>query len=711
MRTPLYMLCTAAALGLLASTAHAEIDLEVANNAKITTSMAAGEGIQIFRFHATAGSQLSFKAGAKGKGVTDVDIELEGPEGGVDMPTAKDAGKKVSGKKIILPLTGFYRFEVSSEEGNGDVAVSIKVKPAKTVSETVVGAEEGEEVEFAAPAGSSLKIQVKAAKGSSATPLVQELNGDDTETDLTDFQKLKTIPVADVEGGDMSLSFDNNGPTGDVTVKIKIKAPKVKAQKLDLRGADKGTTAPTFVGRTIDANEGGVIEVNDEGSDLDGAMIEIGEGDLPDDTLISMSSVSAPALGDPENEQAAGPAIDLQPSGLLFNNPVKVTLPFDLTSVGAQDNPTEVLRVFLQEDDGSFTVLVPTEVDVEAGTVCVEIPGFSTCVVITPSGGAPRLEGRDYWWMSFSAVLLSSEGNDSRAREFWVDLGDASFAGPPGEEAGFIDSYEERGIFFVPNTSGPPVFESFVDAGPYNESTWDYMEEGIGFFFAGDEDDDEAQFAFTFDGTVMVDLDDDLDEGQAESGIELFVEKCEDPETEVVGTYWYTDVITDAVQMQDGRFDVGMGHGLGTVTFLADGTLKYNVKSRFWFGSGEFLEFERETFKANGTWEVLDGESDYPGALLVTLFDDEGDEELLFLPGAEGDVLLGTDFEHPEDEALFMLLVRQASGANNGQLDGLGLAAGMEIERMDYTLSAGPQADFGLVNGLVTLEADGNGGA
>jgi hypothetical protein len=132
------------------------------------------------------------------------------------------------------------------------------------------------------------------------------------------------------EGGDLGLEVKNlGGEAGTISVKVSVKAPKQAKGKLDLRGVRFGLPGggETVLGRTVKAEAGATILVEDPSSGLAGTSIDIPAAALSADTRIV--ATSSPDVAMPEEDQPAGPALALGPPGTTFAAPVTIVLPFD----------------------------------------------------------------------------------------------------------------------------------------------------------------------------------------------------------------------------------------------------------------------------------------------------------------------------------------------------------------------------------------------
>ena len=158
------------------------------------------------------------------------------------------------------------------------------------------------------PAWSTVTLKAKAAKGSAAEPRLGAFDGADLTDAGKSSTKSHTVKVAGVSAGDLELAVGNLGAsTGDVTVSVKVKAPKIPSEKIDVRGEDSSGRS---VSATVVADQGG--EVEDPASSLAGASVTIAPGALPADMEITIAS--SDPVAPPLDRQMVGPTLDLGPS-------------------------------------------------------------------------------------------------------------------------------------------------------------------------------------------------------------------------------------------------------------------------------------------------------------------------------------------------------------------------------------------------------------
>jgi Cys-rich repeat protein len=140
-----------------------------------------------------------------------------------------------------------------------------------------------------------------------------------------------------------------------------------------------GTEAPQQLGSVhvksalIGAAAGGELAVSaTDYAPFAGLKVQIPAGALAQDTKITVD-VAAGSLMDAD-ATAAGPAVDLGPSGTTFSKPVTITLPV------ADAVDVALARVYVRHGDGTREVLVPEALtyDAAAGALVFTVQHFTT---------------------------------------------------------------------------------------------------------------------------------------------------------------------------------------------------------------------------------------------------------------------------------------------------------------------------------------------
>ena len=693
----------AAALGILAGAARGSVDVEVPLNANVRGTLDPGE-TEILRFVATEGTALTVKIAAGGRAAIDsFSVALFDPAGdpvAVAPGFVSDLGRKYSILSFPLASDGTFRLEVAAA-GSGEYRLSLKGKPRTAWQTTTnLGVEDLDLVYFSAPAGSRVKITARPVEGSGASPGLEQILGDqDFQQDLVETVRGTVHSAA---GGplDDDLSFSIyvrnavGAPVGDVDVQTKVKAPRVKPAKLDVRNAVLGRPSggETLVLRTVGTG-GGTVSVGDSGSDLLGAAVAIPPGALDADVRVSVASADEPPLGSPD-DQAAGPAVDLQPSGLTFDLPATVTLPFDFTKIPFGSDPGDI-RIRIVEDDGTAVEVPPLSVNAGAGTVTVETSGFSICIPIILSGppnlgyasdGTLRPGGDEYWFMEFSAEMFGNPSGDSRGRNLRAGFGQIAI-----HAGGTLDfSLVDHGFTWQNQDStggGNPIdsYRSEYSQADGGALTWAYDVSGRRIVLSG-APEALPTFRVSRDGRYLAGRHDGSTETYTEA---LFgVRKNAAPLTvsSLNGTWTAAFLDMDGGQTPStGAAEPKLGRAYGTFTFDGAGGCRIAFTERETSFNASNGSFSQPTSSMNLTDPTYSIDGD--GTILVVVpppTPEESGTTLRLFAGAGLDVLLGGHDTLFGNEAMGLVLVRQGSGQSRSDLSGFYHGAEFGLDPQSY---------------------------
>jgi hypothetical protein len=717
MRRPILvpMLAAALAAGLAVSQARAGVDVQIPLKAKAKGTILPEGEIETFRFAATAGTVVAVSVKAARGADLDLALEILDPDGdpivlGPDVLT--DTGTKLRVKGLTLETTGTWTLRLSAE-GTGAYSLTFTAKPQAKFSGTLALPGSGMlPFDFSAPAGSDVLLVAKAAQGSAASPRFGMLTGTDYALDLSDEGKRTgtshAVMAHDVGGkGDLSVEVTNaSAAGGDVDVSVKVRPAKARPLKLDLRGASLGEPGggETVLARVIDS-AGGTVTVEDPESDLDGAGVDIPPDAFEEPTLVTIQSSPTIVPATDDDHQASGPSIFLGPSGTVFGEAVTVTLPFDLSQVPADADPQD-LQVLVQEDDGSSRVVNPSAVDEEAGTVTVQTTTFSICVPISVPGVA-RIGlapgGDQYWAMLMEYRMDTDPGDDSRSRQFRLELGEgALFA-----DGTFTASLDARTIQYS-DGSDSSTFNSGANA-EYPSGTWSYGADGQTILLdAGG--DHSPTLTVTRDARYAV----GRGNSPSDTGVhlDLFVRKHGEPMTlaSLNGSYHFL-----AVEL--GFNPSGAGSPMGIKVSREIGTLILDGQGGVQgSAAGRKMEFDQFTGDYSNRSEGGGGTGSYTiegdGTVLLTFDPDEvGDSpDVLRVYPAEGlDVMFGADKDPCGDCVFVFALVRQSSDFSASDVSGDYVFKALEVEPSSYGIESPFTGDVGLHDESVAITFSGGG--
>ena len=125
----------------------------------------------------------------------------------------------------------------------------------------------------------------------------------------------------------------------------------------------------------LTVSQGGTITVSrEESEELAGLTLEIPPGALSSDEEITIQIGELPIT--PQGANSAGPVVILEPSGLLFKTPARLTLPYSLP----QGRDAESLFVQVEEEDGLRFVVPQSALSLglASNIVSFEINGFTS---------------------------------------------------------------------------------------------------------------------------------------------------------------------------------------------------------------------------------------------------------------------------------------------------------------------------------------------
>jgi hypothetical protein len=691
-----------AAAALCAAPAFGGVDAQTGLAVKAKSTLAPSSPTDTYRFTVAAGAKLTFALAAARKGQLQFAPTLTDPLGGdVALGGVLVATKTgVAVKSLPLAMSGEYRLDVAAT-GSGDYSLAMTATPqAKFTGTLTLAAAQSTPFAFAALPGSSLTLSAKAAKASAATPTFGLLTGVGYQVDLSQTGKRTTtshvVSATNVGGaGDLSVNVTNPGGAGDATVSVVVKPSKTKTTKLDARGVRLGRPGggQTFVGRAIDAS-GGTVTVSDAASDLFGASVSIPSDDLGGPVVVTVASASVPPL--PSRDlQAAGPAVDLGPSGITFVKAASVTLPFDFSRLPANASPSDI-RVLVREKNGTTLPLItPTSIDPVAGTITLPTSGFSVCVPVVRSG-IPRLgltPGGDEYWTLF---LLFSAGqdptaNDSRSRNYELNVGEASFFSD-----GTVQVSQEQRSVQVDNpddgAGGVGGTVQSVVTGQNGAGTWTYDADGTSIDVVSGGSD-QPVFHVSRDGSAMIGHGESASAAKVEIDVLLRKNKTSLAVADLSGTWRFAAL--DVNTQSDGPGQPARtqpDHATGTFAFDGNGGCRIvgaDHKSRYDSATGAWQE-TIDTLAVAATYSV-----EAAGTVLVNVppqkAGDTGDVFRLY-PGTDAATFLGTDSVLQGSDLFAIFLVKEGSGLSVKSLDGPYRSSDIQTDVSSYTVNPGGAA-------------------
>jgi pimeloyl-ACP methyl ester carboxylesterase len=181
-----------------------------------------------------------------------------------------------------------------------------------------------------------------------------------------------------IEGGMTAMVGPEDG------LRIAANYPKVNALLTSVRGFRKelDMDAKVFFAKveamqTI-GPQGGVVEVTDPASPLYGVRVEIPSGALTASRAISIAERENPPLFE-NGSSGIGTAVEIGPTGTIFENPIKITLPYNDNELTEKNILGEdFLSIFTFDPSGVWIPIGPATVDKANKTVTAETNHLST---------------------------------------------------------------------------------------------------------------------------------------------------------------------------------------------------------------------------------------------------------------------------------------------------------------------------------------------
>lgn len=399
------------------------VDLEVGAKDRVRGTLRPAEDNESFRVQATAGAVLKVTLKGVGSVAPPASVSVLDP-GDVEIGSAADAGVA---RVTTAPLaaTGLHRIRVLGDgENDGDFDLKVKVKhqrrfDADDGSEVPAGA--AGQFTFSAPAGAIPVVLLKPAGGSAFLPVIESITGPAQDEQLFDpsgatERKHKVTGGPLPATGDYVVHFRNAGAAGAYVGRVTLRLPTLARRTFDIRDAalagEYGGTQGVY-GRLVD-DGGATLVPPDSATNLAATQIDI-PGDALDVPLIVSFAQDEAFFVDDDNA-AAGPAVEFAPSGLTFDNPVTITLPYVPNSV---DDVSE-LRIHVLDPDTGLLEVVPGPYVVDTVNNTVSFPALHFSTFQATSAGPRPVKG------TFAEFLVRARVGDAFEGEFTV--GHSNFA-------------------------------------------------------------------------------------------------------------------------------------------------------------------------------------------------------------------------------------------------------------------------------------------
>ncbi len=377
--------------------ATAAVDIRIRNGDKVSGSLFPVSEVESYRVDLPAGAVLKLKvkgkAASKGEPAPIVRLRVLTPEGdpiGTDLEVVR--GSKSSIKGLRIGESGRYRIQVTADgEAPGNYQLVVKWSaPKKYRFPLGEVADETSQFTFAVAERATVKLKLKADKGSAATPGAQNVTGPNQfglafAPPLPGASSHAPAPFESPTFGDLTVTSAGGG--GTYTCTVVVKPPKRIKQKLNFTDAVIG--GDPILGNDVAFGDivgpGGLaFAVPDElSATIGGSALDVPAGAVPPGT--PMLIATAPPLGSEGDEQAAGPTVFFGPGGLQFTSDVTISIPYDPE---AFDDPL-ALRVFTRDAKGKVTEVTGQITNVSNGLVTLAVSHFSSFRTFGPRLPAP----------------------------------------------------------------------------------------------------------------------------------------------------------------------------------------------------------------------------------------------------------------------------------------------------------------------------------
>jgi hypothetical protein len=409
-----------------ASVATADsVDVEIRSSDKVSGTIRPTYDVECFTCDLAKNTALT--AVVKGRSKTGPAFKVAFRQNSADIAGPAFVPKAQGGtlKPDPVAASGQYQVCVFCDDGkDGDYDLVVTWKPQTTWTSTggPLGGGGDDSFTFSAPAGSSATIDLAPGKGSAFKGDLLDVEGPGGFVlDLSDLpDKHAVVPFLPTTG-EYTVNFTNAGGDGTWAGRVKLRVPKFKLRKFDLRDSKLGGAFAgdhTVVGREVDENGGTVLVQTGGASPLDGAGVSVPADSLSGPVVITVSAGTDLNTGD--GSHTSGPAVEFGPTGTTFDptKSAQITIPFDPSYFPGGD--TTNLVVYVRAADGTITQVPPPYV-INGNTVTFSTSHFSTYQAATTN---PRpLEG------AFLALEIKGDLNPNYEGQFGFGLHSAYVSG------------------------------------------------------------------------------------------------------------------------------------------------------------------------------------------------------------------------------------------------------------------------------------------
>jgi len=640
-------------------------------------------------------------ATVKGRSKTGPAFKLAMRQNMADVPGATFTARGLGGtlKAPAVVTSGQYQacvFVDDGKDGDYDLVVTWKPQLAWTATGGPLAVAGADSFTFSAPEGSSATIDLVPGKGSKFKGDLVEVTGPNGfELDVSDLvEKHLVVPFLPATG-EYTVHLTNVGEDGTWTGRVKLRVPKFKLRRFDLRDSALGgafASDHTVIGREVDEAGGEVVVQTGGASLLDGASVLIPADSLSGPVVITISGGTDINVGD--GSHASGPAVEFGPSGTTFDptKSAQITIPFDPSYFPGDD--TSSLVIYVRAADGTVTQVPPPYV-FNGNTVTFSTSHFSTYQAATSN--VRPLEG--------NFVALEVDGQL-----------DFNFEGKYG--FGLHHVFATRGTAVVQNNNARIAWHNFgsegADASLENSGSQQSMTISV-------KDDSTVQLidqqqvpseVVTFQRGVS----DDVLVGQGQPVV-LLRRAAARPTTATLAGGWHVFHL---------EFDTSVSQGFpstvqfqhrsetGNVTFTTDGRLVLGAfretQSDSTYQSGQWSSQAKTKTGQTGITYTVDQEV---GSVIIT---PAGDDKPFTLEAVlDGNALVGLQSsgsgEGGDSSVGMFLMVRNATGLTTAKLAGAFGLVQQTTDVVDHPAAEEPPKTqdfaFSVTNFVATVAANG----
>ncbi len=373
-----------------AALAHARVDVEVKNKARVRGSLVAGADVEVCRTEMPAGARYTAVLKRLTSGVDpdprfiDFHVLRPGAEFGGFGQADRFGTKSVIRDRLVV-ATSTYTFEVESRTSEpGDYQLEIEWKTPRSERFESTLAEPLTSVVVSGERGGAFTILVKAAKGSGARPRVDRVSivGGGTVASFVlpgnsgtqrHKVKVKDLPAT----ADYTIDIRELAtPDEPFSVIVKRKSPRSQRRTFDLRTP---VTGPSRSGREFARGEfvdsdGGVVASTVDRAQIGGARVSALPGAVRDGTTLLITTappIEQVPIGASEPLSAT---VRFDVLGRRPREPLRYTLPFENAGLTG----LESIRVAARDAEGRETRVPPTALTILGDEVSFDWPEPAT---------------------------------------------------------------------------------------------------------------------------------------------------------------------------------------------------------------------------------------------------------------------------------------------------------------------------------------------